>query len=156
VVSAAEGNVELNWKIDGTKRTIAVPFCSMHKSKGITRDIVIVINLNAGMLGMPATRADEPVMATMLAEIDPYPLAEERRLFYVAITRAKEKTIIVADARQISRFVYEISPELKGTDVRICPKCRSGILIEKTRKRDGKKFYSCSNYASGCKYVTNK
>ena len=156
IVNDAEGNVELKWKIGDANKTIDVQFCSMHKSKGITRDIVIVINLNAGMLGMPATRADEPVMATMLAEIDPYPLAEERRLFYVAITRAKEKTILVADATRISRFVYEISPGLKGTAVKICPKCKSGILVERKRRRDGKTFYSCSNYASGCKYATDK
>lgn len=156
LTDATESKTEITWKIAGTKKQLTVPFCSMHKSKGITRDIVFVINMNAGMLGMPSTRADEPVMATMLAEIDPYPLAEERRLFYVAITRAVERTIIVAEASQVSRFVYEISPNLEGAGVHICPKCKSGILVERTRRRDGKKFYSCSNYVNGCKYATDE
>ena len=86
----------------------------MHKSKGITRDIVFVINMNSGEKGMPSTRADEPILATMLAKPDKYPLAEERRLFYVAITRATEKTFIISEHKKISPFVREIDKNLDG------------------------------------------
>ena len=63
---------------------------------------------------MPSTRADEPILATMLAKPDKFPLAEERRLFYVAITRAKEKTIVVSEKNKISPFVREIAKNLGG------------------------------------------
>ena len=124
----------------------------MHKAKGITRDIIIVINANSGSHGVPAIRGNDPVAETLLTKLDDYPHAEERRLWYVAITRAKEKTIIISDATRISPFVFEISPKLTGAGVRVCPKCRRGIMQEK-RHRDGKIYYSCSNFTGGCRYT---
>jgi len=116
VVEEKEDGVILEWFIPGAQKGLEVAFCSMHKSKGITRDIVFVINMNEGKKGMPSTRADDPILATMLAQADKYPLAEERRLFYVAITRAKERTVVVAEKGKISRFVKEIARNL-GSEV---------------------------------------
>lgn len=112
IVVEKEDGVTLNWRIEGASEKLEVNFCSMHKSKGITRDIVFVINMNEGEKGMPSTRADEPILSTMLAKPDKFPLAEERRLFYVAITRAKEKTFVVAERKKVSRFVCEIAKNL--------------------------------------------
>lgn len=116
IVEEREDGIILNWKIENLKQNLEVAFCSMHKSKGITRDIVFVVNMNEGDKGMPSTRADDPILGMMLAKPDPYPLAEERRLFYVAITRATERTILVSEAKKISRFVREIAKNL-GSDV---------------------------------------
>lgn len=148
----ATAQTELLWQITGAKQPLKVPFCSMHKAKGITRDIVFVINLNSGTMGMPATRGDDPVMSVLLTKLDPYPYAEERRLFYVAITRAKERTILVASAHSISDFVFEVSPKLKGANVKVCPQCKKGILVER-RRRNGKIYYGCSNSRRGCRYT---
>ena len=153
LVNESEAQMELEWKIERTERALTISFCSMHKAKGITRDIVFVINMNAGSVGMPATRKSEPVMEVLLAKLDDYPFAEERRLFYVAITRAKERTIIVAEAENVSPFVFEINPRLTGTGAKVCPRCKKGVLIEKHRKRDGQIYYICSNKAGGCKYT---
>ncbi|MDO4526960.1 MAG: UvrD-helicase domain-containing protein [Candidatus Saccharibacteria bacterium] len=112
IVEEKEDGVVLKWQIEKVGKEVEVAFCSMHKSKGITRDIVFVINMNEGDKGMPSTRADEPILSTMLAKSDKYPLAEERRLFYVAITRAKEKTFLIADKKKVSRFVREIAKNL--------------------------------------------
>ena len=125
----------------------------MHKAKGITRDIIIIINANSGSHGIPATRGSHAVAEALLAPLDDYPYAEERRLWYVAITRAKEMTIIVSDPTHISPFVFEISPRLKGAGVKVCPKCHKGIMFEHHRKKDGKIYYSCSNYSSGCRHT---
>ena len=114
IVETREDGVVLDWQIEKAGRPMTVAFCSMHKSKGITRDIVFVINMNEGKKGMPSTRADDPILATMLARVDKYPLAEERRLFYVAMTRATEKTIMVSEKGKISRFVREIAGNLGG------------------------------------------
>jgi DNA helicase IV len=111
-----------------------------------------VINVNSGNHGMPATRGDDPIMAALLTRLDDFPFAEERRLFYVAITRARNKTILFADARSISKFIFEINPKLTGTGAKVCPKCHRGILL-KRRRRDGKVYYACSNFSGGCRYT---
>lgn len=152
LTNLSEAGMELEWRIEGVKRPLKISFCSMHKAKGITRDIIIVINANAGKHGIPAVRGNEPAAEVLLTKLDAYPHAEERRLFYVAITRAKEKTFLVADARCVSPFVFEISPRLEGAGVRVCPKCHRGIMVER-RRRDGKVYYGCSNYGGGCRYV---
>lgn len=137
------------WTLPGAESPLLVPFCTMHRSKGITRDIVFVINLNDGHLGMPATRPDNPLTATMLSAPDAYPHAEERRLFYVAITRARERTILIADRRHISDFVFEISPRLTGAGVEICPHCHHGVLESRHTRRSGRLYYSCPH----CHYI---
>ena len=152
LVNLSEVAMELEWRIDKTPQKLKIPFCSMHKAKGITRDIIIIINANSGNHGIPATRGNDLVVEMLLTKLDAYPYAEERRLWYVAITRAKEKTFIVADAKHISPFVFEISPQLRGAGVKVCPRCHRGILLEK-RRRDGKIYYGCSNYAGGCRYI---
>ena len=114
IVEEKEDGIRMEWRVEGALKSLEVAFCSMHKSKGITRDIVLVVNMNSGEKGMPSTRADEPILATMLAKPDKFPLAEERRLFYVAITRAKEKTIVVSEKNKISPFVREIAKNLGG------------------------------------------
>lgn len=152
-----ESSIELEWKIYDHKtkkyQKLKIPFCSMHKAKGITRDIIIVINANSGSHGIPATRGSDPVAEVLLTKLDDYPHAEERRLWYVAITRAKEKTYIISDASRISPFVFEISPKLIGAGVKVCPKCHRGIMLEHHRKKDNKIYYSCSNFTGGCRHT---
>lgn len=114
ILEETEEGVTLKWFIDSANKSLDVAFCSMHKSKGITRDIVFVINMNEGDKGMPSTRTDDPILATMLAQPDRYPLAEERRLFYVAITRATELTVLVTERKKISRFIREIAKNLNS------------------------------------------
>ncbi|MBR2709817.1 UvrD-helicase domain-containing protein [Candidatus Saccharibacteria bacterium] len=137
------------WTLPGCAKPIEINFCTMHRSKGITRDIVFVINLNKGYLGMPATRADNPLMATMLTKPEAYPYAEERRLFYVAITRARERTILIADRTRVSDFVYEISPRLSGAGVRVCPRCHRGILELRHSRRSHSPYHLCPH----CHYI---
>ena len=147
-----ESQMELTWQLDDSSQKLKIPFCSMHKAKGITRDIIIIINANSGSHGIPATRVNDPVAGVLLTKLDAYPHAEERRLWYVAITRAKQKTFIISDPHRISPFVFEISPRLKGAGVKVCPKCHRGIMQEKRRK-DGKIYYSCSNFSGGCRHT---
>jgi DNA helicase-4 len=88
---------------------LKLEFCSMHKSKGITRDIVIVLNMNSSLMGMPARRETDPIIDKLLSHEDDFAFAEERRLFYVAITRAREATYLIANIQKPSPFVLEIS-----------------------------------------------
>lgn len=152
LVNFSESSLDLTWQLPGIKSKLRVPFCSMHKAKGITRDIIIIINANSGNHGIPSTRGNDLVAETLLTKLDDYPHAEERRLWYVAITRAKERTFIIADATRISPFVFEISPSLNGAGVRVCPKCHRGIM-QKHRLRNGKIYFSCSNFTGGCRHT---
>jgi DNA helicase-4 len=85
----------------------------MHKSKGITRDIVIVLNMTSRANGMPATKPSDPLLELLLAPMEDFAFAEERRLFYVALTRAREQTFLIADAKHPSPFVLELNDELR-------------------------------------------
>ena len=126
-------------------------FCSIHKSKGITRDIVIVLNMNDDLMGMPAQRENDPLIDLLLSAQEAYPFAEERRLFYVALTRARKATYLIAKERKPSPFLYELSEELRETRGERCPRCETGELIRKESKFGA--FRYCSNYYYGCNYL---
>ncbi len=145
--------VILDWRLNGTNRHLRIPYCSIHKAKGITRDIIIILNATTGFRGFPADREPDPVSQTLLAEMEPYPHAEERRLFYVAVTRAKEKTFIVAEREKISPFVFEIDPHLTGSGATVCPKCHQGILVERVSVLGDRIYRACSNSDGGCSYT---
>lgn len=142
----------IEWKPDLAKEPVKLAFCSMHKAKGITRDIVIVLNMNAGSNGMPSSRSSDPLIELLLAHTDQYPFAEERRLFYVAITRAKEATYVIADKTRPSQFLFEIFDDLFGHN-KTCPICKVGEIVERNGQYG--MFYSCSNFKYGCNYTNN-
>ena len=57
--------------------------------------IVIIINNKADSFGFPSTILEPPIMKYLLEKDDSYPLSEERRLFYVGLTRARKKVWIL-------------------------------------------------------------
>lgn len=137
-------------------REIVLSFVTMHSSKGAEADYVIL----PGMVdrGFPNTREDDPVLALAMPGTDPYPLAEERRLFYVALTRARRSVTMITVAGQRSLFLQELvsegavtltSTEEEDTTDQNCPACNAGRLIT----RDGRfgPFRTCSNFPA-CKY----
>ena len=82
-------------------------------------------------------------------------LDEERRLFYVAMTRAKRRLYLVAARYRESRFYKEITNSevnrhLNGIPI-TCPWCGGDMVI---RKGPHGRFYGCSNFPkTGCKYT---
>lgn len=89
-----------------------IEFLTVHKSKGLEADYVIILQCNKDTYGLPSLVSDDPVLNYVLTKSDQYPYGEERRLFYVAITRAKVKTYILYDRRFPSVFVDEfLHPE---------------------------------------------
>lgn len=89
-----------------------IEFLTVHKSKGLEADYVIILQCNKDTYGFPSLVSDDPVLGYVLTEGDGYPYGEERRLFYVAVTRAKVKTYVLYDKRFPSVFVDEfLHPE---------------------------------------------
>lgn len=89
-----------------------IEFLTIHKSKGLEADYVILLQCNKDTYGFPSLISDDPVLNHVLTKSDQFPYGEERRLFYVAITRAKIKTCVLYDKSSPSVFVDEfLHPE---------------------------------------------
>lgn len=128
-------------------------FLTAHKSKGLQADYVFIINNKRARMGFPSKVQDAPILELLLDNCDRYPYAEERRLFYVALTRAKKKVYIVTVKGQESEFATELK-EKYGDALKKerfeCPIC-GGRLVRRSGPYG--EFFGCSNYSkSGCTY----
>lgn len=93
-----------------------IEFLTVHKSKGLEADYVILLQCNKDTYGFPSLINDDPILNYVLTQSDQFPYGEERRLFYVAITRAKIKTLVLYDKRFPSVFVDEFLQSDKITE----------------------------------------
>jgi DNA helicase-4 len=130
-------------------------FMSVHASKGLEADHVIILNCSQDGGGFPSRVSDDPILGYVLSEIDSFEYSEERRLFYVAITRARKHTYVMYNSNMPSVFVTEMLEE-DDCDQFICPVCKRGRLkvIKNAVARNGTPYrtYVCSNSIAGCKF----
>ncbi len=138
------------------RKDLQIEFLTAHRSKGLQADYVFILNNMRSYMGFPSKMQDAPILRLFLDNCDNYQYAEERRLFYVALTRAKVKVILLTLAGKESEFVAEMrsayAPEMK-TEAFACPRC-GGRLI----KQNGiyGEFFGCSNYRTkGCEFKRN-
>ena len=143
-------------------------FMTVHQSKGLECDYIILLNCNGGTIGFPSQISDSPVLKYVLSEPDAYAFSEERRVFYVGITRAKKHTWVLYDINNPSPFVKEFVKTLEpGTkpgagipESELCPKCHCGRIkvIKKGRAVNGNPYttFGCSNEKYGCDYLETK
>ena len=138
-------------------------YSTVHGSKGLEEDYVVIINADDSRLGFPNKMEDDELLDMVLSSKSNYEYAEERRLWYVALTRTRNYTYIIANNESPSIFVKEIenqclimNPNMKATHEGeiACPYCKSGRLVLRTNESDGNKFYGCSNYPY-CDYSIN-
>ena len=85
-----------------------IRFLTVHKSKGLEEENVIVINISDNILGFPCKMTDDPILKYLNKSKDYYPFEEERRLFYVALTRTKNYVYLLAPKKNPSIFIKEI------------------------------------------------
>ena len=123
---------------------------TIHSSKGLESDFVIITDLNSDHFGFPSDVHDDPILNLILPSTDKFEDSEERRLFYVALTRAKHQTHLLCDATCPSRFAeelvegdYKIVVSGEKDASRKCPVCSSGVILKKTGKYGT--YYECCN-----------
>ena len=81
---------------------------TIHKSKGLQSDYVFIINMNNNVNGFPNKYIDHPILKYVNNYKEYYPYEEERRLFYVALTRCKKKVYLFAPKDNPSIFIKEL------------------------------------------------
>jgi len=108
-------DIERYFKIDSDGfflyKGIKIRYLTMHASKGLEEDCVIIINLIDDILGIPNKIKDSGILKYVNKCYDKYPYEEERRLFYVALTRTKNEVFLLVDKKNMSIFIKEIVKE---------------------------------------------
>lgn len=85
-----------------------VKYLTVHSSKGLECECVVLINLKDDTLGFPNKIEDQKVLLNVIRSRDNYPYEEERRLFYVALTRTKSDVYLLVDKKRPSIFIKEL------------------------------------------------
>lgn len=96
-----------------TYNDIKFRYLTIHKSKGLESSNIILINMEDNLLGLPSKIKDEQILKYVNNTKDYYPYEEERRLFYVALTRTKNRVYIIAPIHNQSIFLKEIKKYTK-------------------------------------------
>ncbi|KEZ21325.1 putative ATP-dependent DNA helicase [Sphingobium yanoikuyae] len=139
---------------------IEVSGLSFHRSKGLEADYTILMDVSEGDYGVPSRIEDDELLNLVIPRPEEFEYAEERRLFYVALTRASRGTFLLYNSSKPSRFISELCA-VAGDDVRFetvdgvrlmqCPACVTGRLIER-QTEGGISIIGCSSHPR-CSYV---
>jgi DNA helicase IV len=140
---------------------LELAFITVHSSKGLEGDHVILPRMTSETLGFPSRMADDPVLQLAMPGGDAFEFAEERRLFYVALTRARSTVTLVTVTHKESPFITELIKD-HGVGVfnadgtvssdELCPTCGEGFLLP--RKGKFGPFMGCSNFPN-CKHTVS-
>ena len=90
-------------------KNLKIYFTTVHKSKGLEYDEVIILNLNNGTYGFPSKKKNKKIFS----QYETNDIYEERRLFYVALTRTRNRVYILYNKKNKSSFIKEIKKEIK-------------------------------------------
>ncbi len=114
---------------------LRIDFRTVHRSKGLEADYVMILGMTDGDHGFPSRIADDALLTLAMPDAEKFPHAEERRVFYVALTRAKRQVRIYTSSSSPSRFLMEMVKERhisirqdSGRPLEFCPKCSRGVL----------------------------
>ena len=150
-----------------------ITFMTIHASKGLQYDEVVILNFKDKLNGFPNKIEDDSILR-FLKEKEKYPYAEERRLLYVALTRTCNNVYLLAPTYGQSVFIDEliekhnvkrlnvpIDKELdkdfykpiksdepfdyRKTDIP-CPNCEDGKITVVRNNETGKQYIRCSNH----------
>ena len=91
-----------------------ISFKTAHSSKGLQADYVILLGLHTGSYAFPSEISDDPLLQLVMPQAESFPNAEERRLFYVAMTRARHCVYLLGGRDSPSAFRTELVNDNKG------------------------------------------
>lgn len=147
-----------------------ITFMTAHASKGLGYDNVIVVNGRNETYGFPSKIEDDPVLAFVIKGDRSIDYAEERRLFYVAMTRTKNRVYFIAPEQNPSEFLLEIKRDYKNVVLRgnwneeppqnaiakkICPICGYPLQF-RYKNAYGLRLFICTNDPEVCGFMTNE
>jgi DNA helicase-4 len=127
-----------------------IEYHTIHSSKGLTADFVIIEDVVRGTMGIPSEIVDDPLLNLVLCEPEDYPYAEERRVMYVALTRARHKVWLITEKNNESRFLDEVAQPV-WSSVPLCPWCQGELVV---RTGPYGQFVACSNFPT-CEFRKN-
>lgn len=147
-----------------------ITFMTVHMSKGLGYDNVIVVNGKNETYGFPSKIEDDPVLSFVIKGDRSIDYAEERRLFYVAMTRTKNRVYFIAPEQNPSEFLLEIKKDYKNVVLRgnwneeeirnttmrkICPICGYPMQF-RYKNAYGLRLNLCTNEPEVCGFMTNE
>lgn len=144
-----------------------ITFMTAHSAKGLGYSNVILLNGKNDTYGFPAQIDDDPVMNLVIKRDRSYEYAEERRLFYVALTRTKNRVFLICPKNNPSEFIVELKKNYPNVIALgklneniykekklVCPWC-GYPLYYKMYKKLNRKMYICTNDENLCGFITN-
>lgn len=149
------------WKVDPGAAALqrrfpglSITYKTIHSSKGLEADHVILLRADSGRSGFPSEMVDDPLLSLVSSEAEPFENAEERRVMYVAMTRARHTLTIFASEARPSAFVtelmghpaYGLSGPAEGEErTHTCGECGGRLLFMPSQ--DGRPWYRCEHVA---------
>ena len=143
---------------------------TVHRSKGLGFDDVILTNGSDELFGFPSQIEMDPLLKLVKFDDRTYEYAEERRLFYVALTRTKNRAYILYPHSKPSDFVKELAKEyalvvnhgqaiedipLHEKHEKRCPHCGYPLQFKSSKAYQGLRLFICTNEPEVCSYMTN-
>lgn len=131
---------------------LSIRFMTVHASKGLEGDHVVILRAESDAMGFPSEIVDDPLLDLVLPKPEKFEHAEERRLFYVALTRARKSVTILTSREKPSVFVTELIKDREyevlqlgdaGIAEHRCGACGGRMLAHTTKK--GRIFYACEH-----------
>jgi DNA helicase-4 len=138
----------------GAYKGLDVHASTVHKAKGLEADATIVLRVSAHPDGFPSMREDDPVLDLVMPPREAFANAEERRIFYVALTRSRLRTEVIASAGRRSPFATELLAmpltEVERDDTVTaaggrCPSCQGNTLVAR-KSHAGQRFWACAMF----------
>ncbi len=149
-------NFNRDWAPNEDFPGLRIMYRTIHGSKGLEADYVVVVNLESGLHGFPSEIEDDPILNLAMSHLETFEYSEERRLLYVALTRAKNQVFLVTRQNRDSMFAVELMSDsllevvtldaamTKNPPIQTCKVCNKGVMV--IRSGPYSKFLGCSRF----------
>ena len=149
-------NFNRDWMPNDEFTGLKITYRTVHGSKGLEADYVVLVNLESGRHGFPSEIEDDPILNLAMSELETFEHAEERRLLYVALTRARKQAYLVTKQNRDSMFAVELMSDSlievvtldptnsENPPVQTCTKCKKGVMVIRTGPYSN--FLGCNRF----------